>query len=614
MKHIFTLLLSLVVGVVAQSQSKSFPIDHRHHLELLGTAKDSLYQQIVDRYDQYIRENPLHVKVQLERCKFIQYAYYDEYEEYNPNEEAAEECARKLLSAFPENPEAMLYATNFLYGDTLYNYLVHLEGLAEFDSGAWKDFRWDIHQQLAYQYNYGEREDHDMVILYGLKAMASNDSLDLSAMVAESYQKQNNKELGVKIILEHFDSTNGAWELNRKAQLLLEFGESTKAMELFRLAALRDSVNENASLLAKAMIENGLIAEARDYLVKAYKTGGQWQEDEHLFDLLNYDIQYGTADSASATYRKFTASHFYNDPVGLYRLRMIAKAPLMGWTFGDIGRVLLFVAAIIIVLIVPYLWVLPIHYIGNYLKQKGKVFDDATFRWTLRHFWIACSIWFFCDVLTVILFDYPVIISWFNDKFTSEGYELISNHYANLTLFFSCVVMLFTFIFLNWEDITRFFLKLRSNTGLIWKGIGIAFLLRFGFGIYYVVLKLFGIDLKVNASGFASVTDSVVSINQFYHPLLGLLIVAIIVPIYEEILFRGVFLSACQRNMTFYAANILQAIAFASLHDDYRLLPFYIAFAMAGGYFTRKTGSLITSVSMHMTNNLLVFIGIVFTH
>jgi membrane protease YdiL (CAAX protease family) len=84
----------------------------------------------------------------------------------------------------------------------------------------------------------------------------------------------------------------------------------------------------------------------------------------------------------------------------------------------------------------------------------------------------------------------------------------------------------------------------------------------------------------------------------------------LLVPFYEEILFRGIFLSACERNMRFMYANILQSIVFALVHQNLKLFVFYFAFGMIAGYYRQKSQGLIIGTSMHMMNNLLAFAAI----
>lgn len=611
LKFALAFLLYVSLALTCSAQSVEFDPDHERQVKVLGSAKDSLYQQLLDQYDRYILAHPADANARLERCRFIQYAYFDENAEYNPKFEEAETCARELLAAFPDDPRVLLYPVEFLYGDSLSNYLTRLEEVSENEPG-WQKYRGEIFEQLANHYQYQDGES-DKVIRYAEKAQEFNDTLDLSLMLAKAYLEVSNKKRAVEVLLQHLDTADETWTLNRKGKMLAELGEASKAIEIFRVVAAKDSLIENSSDLAKAMIENGLIAEARQYLAIARDKAGLWYVDHQLYQLLQYDLKYGQADSARVTYRKLTDSHFFNDPIGILRIRMIAKSPFMGWTFGDIGRVALLFVLLLGIALAPYLWVLPIHYIGNYLKQDGRLEDNAPFRWTLRHFWLACSLWLVCDVLAIVVFDYSSLISLFNDKFDAVVHEPISQQTANITLFFTCTVMLYTLAMVRRVNFGEVIEQLRTSTSLIWKGIGLALVLRVGMGFYYAVLRAFGIDLKEQAATLVSVTDEVVSVNQFYHPLLGFFIVAIIVPLYEEVLFRGIFLSACQRNMKFIIANGLQAVVFALLHEDWRLLPFFIAFGMLAGHATQKSGRLITGIAMHMTNNALVFAAMLVT-
>lgn len=571
------------------------------------SAKDSLYRNIVDQYNHYLRLHPDDVSAHLERCRFIESAYYDEYEDYNPNYEESEACVNELLSIFPQNPEVLLFASDFIYGDSLQSYLIHLEKLANENPTVWRAYNWQIFSRLAEQYSYNER--HTQTILYAERAAGLNDTLDVSLLLAEAYKALAKHDQAVEVLIQRLDSTNAAWDLNRKGRLLLELGQPEKALEAFNLATQKSSGIEDAAGLANALTENGLLTEAREYLLKDYHAYS-WNADARLHKLLLFDLNYSQADSAMVTYRKLTDANFFTDPFGGYRIRLFFKDPLLSWSFGDVGRVLLLILILAIPFVLPYLWILPIHYIGSYLKQKGKIVDEATFRWRLRHFWFACSFWGVCSILTWLFFSYPSVVWYFNDHFESGGYELISKEHANVTIFFSTGCLLLSVAFLNWEEIKGIFPRLMQNMRAVRVGIGLAFLLKFGTGIYMAILKLMGVSLSSTSIGLASVKEAIISINSFYSPLIGFLIVVILVPFYEEILFRGVFLSACERNMKFMVANILQALVFALAHDELKLFPFYIAFGLVAGYYTRKTKSLITGTAMHMTNNFLAFIAI----
>ena len=188
-----------------------------------------------------------------------------------------------------------------------------------------------------------------------------------------------------------------------------------------------------------------------------------------------------------------------------------------------------------------------------------------------------------------------------------EPQLLISKTVANVDIFFFVGLLTGSIALLKREDFEGFIGKVRRSAGDIGIGIMLAIGLKFALAIYVNIFSGLGVDFSEGAMITASVTDSILSINKFYSPLLGFLFVVVFAPFYEEILFRGVFLSACQKNMALWMANLLQASIFALVHQSMIYFPFYLGFGLLAGYFTRKTGSLITSTSMHMMNNAMAF-------
>ncbi|HEY5750801.1 MAG TPA: CPBP family glutamic-type intramembrane protease [Chryseolinea sp.] len=614
MKHLLFFVLTAIACRHASAQSSTFTIDHTQHVERLGHAKDSLYQNVLDQYKAFIWRFPKDPHARLERCRFIQTAYYDDYEDYNPNEELAEECARELLNVFPKDPDVLLYASEFLYGDTAIAYLKKLTLAVEYDPRLWKASGWKVYNQLAEQYD--NTDAHREALLYATRAMASNDTLDLSLLQARAYKGIKQIDSAIAVLANHLDSTDVGWVLNQKGRMLLELGAPARAIEAFHLAARDTSTHQDLAALAQAMIDNGLHDEARVYLLQDYKEN-QWKTTERAQKLLEYDLSHGSADSAAFSYKRFTADEFMNDPLGIYRLELFIRSPGAGWSLADAGRVVLLICAIALVFIVPYVWVLPIHYIGAIRRARGKLTPETSFHWGLRHFWVACSMLLLCDLLSILFFDYPGFLSNFSEEITSHHTSPINKASADMMLFFSTISFVYTVALIDPEDIRMFFLRLRYNLGLIRRqiglGIALAFLLRIGLVFYQSLLAAFDINLTEEASTVvASVVDNIVSINQFYNPVLGFMFVVLLVPFYEEVLFRGIFLSACQRNIPFVWANIAQSLTFAILHQKPVLIPFYFAFGMVAGHFARKTQSLTAGVALHVTNNLMAFLAILY--
>lgn len=601
-------LILLLPAIALYSQSLPFTTDHTYHLNRLTSAKDSLYNIILEQYDTYIKKHPADETAQLHRCKFINAAYYDNYEDENPNYEEAQACAETLLSQFPDSPDVLLYPTEFLYGDTLLNYLTYLERNTE-ENPRWESREWEIYKQLTEQHGYNE--NYRQVIHYGAIACSYNDTLDLSILMAEAYKSLSNNASAIQILELHIDSTDLPWVLNRKGTLLLELGSPHRAIEVLRLASRNNQHIQNAGTLAKALIGNGLIEEAREYLLKDYESSNTWDSMQKLNTLMEYDLKHGVADSATLTYQKLTADNFYADAFGIYRLRLFTKDPFLPWSLADVGRILLLLLLLIVPVVIPYLWVLPMHYLGTYQRERGGVLGEPTFHWGLRHLWIASSALIAAEVIANLAFNYTGVLSYFDSGIYAEEESPVNITSANFNILFFILCATFCFALLRIEDIKGFFSKLKDNARHVGIGIGLAFLLRIGSAVYAVILQSLGISLHDKITvGLATINDVIISINKFYSPFLGFLLVVIIVPFYEEILFRGVLLSASQRSMKFMFANLLQATAFALVHNNLILFPFYFAFGIIAGYYTRKSGILIIGTSMHIMNNLMAFIAI----
>jgi uncharacterized protein len=606
LKRSLATLFLASLSYLLSAQSSSFITDHAHYLLQLGTAKDSLYKTILSGYDRYIILHATDHKAQIERCRFIETAYYDTYEDYNPNYELAQACADTILQRFPKNPEVLLYPTSFLYGDTLGHYLRHLEDEIKLDNSAWNHYQWDVYHQLA-QY-YDQEENHEMVVHYGELAITNNDTLDISLLLARSYHKLSKNIDALDALLRHVDSTDAVWSLNEKGKLLMELGANDKAIEAFRIASHKNAAIQNGGELANAMINNGLIEDARGFLLKEVEASAQWNASKALRSLMLYDISYGRADSAQQNYRKFVEKDFYNDVFGIYRMRMTVKAPLMEWTLVDGAHILLFLLLLALLVVIPYLWVLPIHYYGSYRRQQGKLFSEQTFHWGLRHLWIVSSLWFASDVLALLFIDYPSVTAMFLESSYEEPAPSISKTVADLDIFFCVGLLVGSIALLRREDFEGVLPRWWANAGDIGIGIMLAIGLKVGLSIYVMTFQKLGVDFSQGAMITASITDNILAINKYYNPLLGFLFVVMFAPFYEEILFRGVFLSACQKNMSLWLANVLQGSVFALAHQSLIYFPFYLAFGLVAGYYTRKTGSLITSTSMHMMNNAMAFV------
>lgn len=603
------LYLFLLISWFAQAQISSY--NHKDYLTILSHSKDSLYSKILGEYKAYIDQHGADYKVQMERCKFIEKAYYDYTEEYNPKYEEADQCIKELVQRFPNTPEVLIYRAEGIYGDSSVQFLKKLEKQIHQQPEIWNEYAWKVYESLAQHYN---GDSNRLAIRYGEKAVSANDTLDLSLFLARLYKENNQREKAIEILSSKTDSTEQSWTLNQKGKLYLELGATDKAIETFRLAQKDTSGWQDSGSLAQALIDNGFISEARPYLIKEISRSS-WNNLADRYRLLDFDLKYGEADSAKVSYQRFTEDNFWNDPIGIARLRLFIKAPLAPVTYFDFFRILLLLASVLLFLIIPYIWILPIHYIGGYLKsRKGETESTSVdFRWGLRHLWVAFSLYFIITFVVSAFFNYPTIISIFNDSFQEDAIQPISELTAQLTLYFFIGLFITTLSFIKLSDLKNIGSIIKQQSHSIGIGIGLAFLMRFGLGIYLIIIQRLGWHTIGETLTIMSINDDILSVNQFYHPLIGFLFVVLLVPLYEEILFRGVFLSSVEKHINFLVANILQSFVFALAHQNLKLFIFYFVFGFVAGHYCHRTKSLITGLTLHVTNNLIAFIAIVAT-
>jgi uncharacterized protein len=82
----------------------------------------------------------------------------------------------------------------------------------------------------------------------------------------------------------------------------------------------------------------------------------------------------------------------------------------------------------------------------------------------------------------------------------------------------------------------------------------------------------------------------------------------LLVPIFEEVFFRGLLLSWLNRHMRFVPALLVHAALFAAMHVYPVVFPYAFLFGIAAGYVRRATGSTFNTVLMHMINNVVLLI------
>ncbi|MCV3742737.1 CPBP family intramembrane metalloprotease [Lentilactobacillus hilgardii] len=138
------------------------------------------------------------------------------------------------------------------------------------------------------------------------------------------------------------------------------------------------------------------------------------------------------------------------------------------------------------------------------------------------------------------------------------------------------------------------------------------------------VFKVFAVSL-IGIVLFSALSDLVVpttenqtmleqSINA--NTAVGFVLMVVIVsPILEELIFRGLFINLIFKDNLFWLPIIASAAVFALFHETANIPQYLIYFVMGMilGFAYMKTGRLLTSILLHMANNVYVTFGFFFS-
>lgn len=609
MKKSIIVLLSvlLTLSCFAQQIKVNEPNSYELFVETLNNSKDLRFNNILEAYDAYIGNHPDDILIQVYKCKFIGNAYIDPYEDYNLKYEETNACIQRLYEDYPKNPDVILYnLENAYYEDK--EELIQ-DGLSAYyeDKSKW------TYQKLGQFYEIAARfyeEDNDFKsIKFAEQAERFSDSLDLSVLLTKANIRVGNKSKAKTLLMDGLYFDNDSWTLQQKANLLIEFGETDEAVKMFDRVKEKDSTFSNSESLYKVFIEKNDYDLARHLLVN--DTLVEWNKAESHQKLLNHDISYSDMDTALVSYRKMQELSYYDDFLGIKRLRIFLKAPFKLWTFKELSHVLLLMFLIVILFLFPYVWILPIYGANKFFKLKAKPPGERIpIDWSLKHFWLVSFLYLSSQSIIVLLFYYQDYINTFFDvAYNYAEEELLDSQLvtANILLFYTILLFVTIFLFLNKKRLRFIFHTnlryLRVVVLSIVFVIGNVFILKF-------LQTFMPIDEAVSSIQSLSMKEEMNALLQEYGFGVSVLAVAVIVPFYEEIIFRGIILSSSEKYIGFKWANVIQAILFAVVHYNLNLFVFYFIFGLITGYAVKRTNGLFTGIAFHAVNNFFALLSI----
>lgn len=132
-------------------------------------------------------------------------------------------------------------------------------------------------------------------------------------------------------------------------------------------------------------------------------------------------------------------------------------------------------------------------------------------------------------------------------------------------------------------------------------GLTLAFLALVGFRLVYDQTIAYAIQSFVEYDAVNQAIN-----NALSNPVYGFLLVVIISPIYEEIIYRGFLFQGIKEKYNATSAIAISAVLFSIMHFNLIQSTHALFLGILLGYIYQQTASLTVTCLVHMINNLMV--------
>jgi len=577
--------------------------------ERVQTAHTAEYQRVLVEFDTYLARFPDNSIASVERCKFIDAFAYSEDESIKTAFDDARKCEKGLRNGpNTESGAVKLY----LWSTTAWE-----DSTAEGETLLKEYSSWTLLQQAALHEGLSSRYEQSDPLRAGdhaTKAVGLDPRSGMRIRAAEHYIKIGAK---VRAIATLQAMPAGDWNadtLELAVTMLLKLGETVAARNLVEENPDVELPTASRIMLAQSLLTAGETdagrALAKKFLDVAEPSDSFGSELERK--VFEFQLNHGSAEDANIAYRALRDKGFGADAFARHRLALTMTHWSAPWQLEDltgIGALLLALAA---VCMLPLVVIVPIHYRSVVKRLSGFTVAAAgpESPWSLRSVWYGLASNTVVGLIALYYFSYPdfegIFRPFFDIPFSFD--RSLDDIALGRAMFWSSVLSLLLLLpLLRYVKVGPLLLGKWSARRSIMTGIGFSFLLLMLnsfltviFGIYSSTSIGLGTDTVRSLQGIKSVYGSI-----------GLLVcAAVIVPIVEEFLFRGVMLRSVARHLKFWVSVLVQAVIFTAWHESPAAFPFLFVFAIVNSLLAQRSGGLLAPVALHSLNNVFAVIAI----
>jgi uncharacterized protein len=585
--------------IAAPALGASDPEPHMENVERVGQARTAAYVAELAALDRDIAATPNEPQPLLKKCQFIQNFAWEEEQPIERSTEDSEQCNAELDERFEHDPDAQLFLLQSKWGE---------EGAAAGErlvpiAATWpREKQARLHEQIADSYRFSDP--------------LATQRHELSAVRLDPHSRMRFTVAGTLIDRGHVqqahdlinatptDSLTGP-RLREAVSLLLRLDAPADAVKLIRRSEDDLSQPDNRLLLAKALARAGDDKAAREI----YEDMTRKQDDLSYQDRVSHFeflLAHGSREEATDAYARLRDIGYSADPYGRYRLALLAKHPFASWQWRDLPGPLALLGLLVGLALLPLVMIAPVHYRSLAKRQRGIPVAEGP--WGLRSIWMFLALLLITDTLVLYHFGYAHFLQGMPND--TPGYlpdPMTQNAAAKAFLASIALLALCLVPFLRGVDLR----KLLLGDGRILRAAGLALLSLF-------VIRAAGfVFTRLDASSFGGAaigdmtTQLILATNHIYGPAVCLTALAIVVPVLEEVAFRGLILQGLSRYLKFGLAALIQAALFAAFHESLAALPYIFMLGLAAAWLVHHTGGLLAAIILHGLNNAMAYGAIV---
>ncbi|WP_158628928.1 type II CAAX endopeptidase family protein [Dyella choica] len=557
---------------------------------MVSTGQQDAYRKLIRAYTQEEAAHPKDAGLVLARCRFIQtFSYSEEISWADAALDDFESCKKELETRYSSDAEASLFMADQHEGKDAVSFA---RSLLPASSHWTLPQRARLHAVLARAYSAANQKNPaGQEALAAVQLDPGSDQL-VSAL---RYLATSGRTGEAEALLARTPVDPSRWkEWSRVSFAADSLSPAAALAELQRAGKSEGPFND--WLAARIYLRAGKTAEA----VKALARAGSCSCDETVQQFqtrLNVAVAAGDGKTASVALQAWFTKTGITGPLLFAYGNLLRHEPSQLFSSTLLHLALSMLALMLVLAYVPSLIAFPAHYRGTVRARLNKSTVPLFERVGLRQLWIAFGVFLIVSVLVPLLGGGSSLQALATNKLLSNDEQAtIAALQLSAMLLGGVLLAPIAWCFSRREWLGR--------RGLI-TAIVIA--------VLWTLVKALWIWSTWHAGQHGALTGGnlhdrtiamlALAFARMGGPAFAFLVIAVAVPIYEELIFRGCLLGGLTRHISFGWANIWQALLFAVMHNDMPHFLFYFLLGLSGGWLARQTRGLAAPIALHAANN-----------